>query len=942
MWSSRVWRTVGGRLSVTSVAVALLAATALLGSTADAAPFAIEKFEAKAQGPSGEPASQAGSHPFALTTNLTFSHHEFTNEFGETYLLPEQDPKDVEVNLPAGMVVNPNATTVRCAAAEIVREGGCPNAAAVGEVVAHLSFFPEAPSPVYNMVPPPGVPAELAFNLAGTGAVVSLLGGVRTASDYGLSATVTGISQKLAVEGATVTLWGDPSAEAHDRERGLCGYSGGHAKVVEEEEEREREISEKGQPNPNRTYFCAVPRTETPFLTMPSACSAELLATARADSWQAFGDYTDLVSSSTPIGPVSGCGQLPFTPSVEVEPVPGTVVPEQPLGLNVDIKVPQEESVTSLAEADVEQTVVTLPEGVAVSPSAANGLAACTDAPEPGRPEGQIALHSSAPVECPDASKIGSVEVLTPLLKEPLKGAMYLAQQEANPFGSLLALYLVAEGSGVSIKLAGEVTPNPVTGQLTTTFSNTPQLPFSDLKVSFYGGPRAPLIAPPGCGGYVTTTRLTPWSGGAAVSADDVFAVGARCTSPFAPSVTAGTGANVAGGRSSFSTAVARGDGEKRLGRIDERLPVGLLGDIKSVPRCGEPQAAQGACPATSQIGRVTTTAGPGSDPVSVSGVAYLTSSYKGAPFGLSVVVQAAAGPFNLGTVVVRARVEVDQHTAAVIVRSDPLPTILKGIPLDVRAVEVDVNRPGFILDPTGCAHKSVEVGVESTDGTYFTHQAPFQAADCERLGFGPAFTAATKATISRSGGAYLRVQVATKAGQSNIAKVHTQIPGALPARLSTLQKSCTEQAFAANPSTCPATSVIGTASAVTPILTAKLSGPVYIVSHAGAAFPDVVALLQGEGITYQLVGNTDIKKGVTYSTFNAVPDVPVSLFEMELPRGSHSIFGAISSPCGKGLVMPTTITAQNGKQVVKKVKIAVSGCPRRRTRKRKRLSSLF
>lgn len=910
-------------------AVLTLAASLAIASPSSAASFGIETFEVEATGPAAEPVVQAGSHPFSLTTNINFTHHEFENEFGEVFLIPEKDPKDIEVNLPQGFVVNPNATATRCTGAEIVQEGGCPNSSAVGIVVARTSFFPQAPSPIFNMVPPPGAPAELAFNLGGTGAVVNLVGGVRTGGDYGLSAEVTGITQKLSVDGATVTLWGDPSAESHDKQRGNCDYFSGKGKVAEEEEEREREINEKGSTNPNRTFFCAVPRTKTPFLTMPSACSGAVFGTARADSWQEPGAFTPVTASTVGIGPVTGCSRLGFQPSVEVAPQPAAAAPEQPIGLDVDVKIPQEESIAGLAEANLKQAVVSLPAGVAISPSAANGLSACS--------EEQIALHSSTSGHCPAASKIGSAEVITPLLRQPLKGAVYLAQQERNPFGSLLAMYLVVEGSGVVVKLAGHVEADPVTGQLTTTFDNNPELPFSDLKVSIFGGARAPLISPSSCGTYTSTTGLTPWSATPTVTATSAFSVTGGCTSSFKPAVTAGTSANQAGGSGAFSTTISRGDGERRLNRISERLPVGLIGDLKGVPRCAEAQANAGTCPSTTLIGHVSTAAGPGADPVYVGGNVFLTEPYAGAPFGLSIVVHAAAGPFDLGIVVVRAKIEVDRHTAAVSVLSDPLPTILKGIPLDVRSVQVNVDRAGFIRNPTGCKHLTIGSEIESTDGAHSNGSVPFQAANCERLGFAPKLTVRSQARISRSDGAYLEVRVTTHSGQSNIAKVHTQIPRQLPSRLTTLQKACRERVFNANPSSCPAESVIGQASAVTPILNQSLQGPVYIVSHAGASFPDVVAVLQGEGITYELVGNTDIKHGITYSTFNAVPDVPVSMFDLVLPRGPHSIFGAIATPCGQKLRIPTTLTSQSGKQTFEQAPIGVNGCHKKQAKKRKK-----
>ncbi|HWX44073.1 MAG TPA: hypothetical protein VNY52_01990 [Solirubrobacteraceae bacterium] len=920
--------------------MALITSAGALGSANRAgADVGIESFaSAVTADAAGAPAVQAGSHPYALTTSIVFDHHA-VEEFGEKRFVPDGDPKDIEVNLPPGLIVNPTATAAKCTEAMLEHEGDCPNASAVGVVVANTKPFPELLAAVFNMVPPPGVPAEFGFNAAGVGEVVHIGGRVRTGGDYGLSAESNGITQKFSLYGIELTLWGDPSDPSHNGERGRC---------VSTSEPTRQEIEEgiAVEIEPGR-FICPVARTGRPFLTLPSSCAEPLTATMRANSWQEP-ELTPALRSAPAMPGIVGCGALDFAPRLTVTPAPVPAAADSPSGLNVELEVPQEESVSGLAEANLKDAVVTLPVGMTVSPSAAGGLEACTDTPEPQRPEGEIALHSPEPVLCPDASKVGSVEIATPLLEHPLEGSVYLAQQGSNPFGSLIALYVVAEGSGTLVKLAGDVALDPATGRITTSFESNPQLPFGHLKLKFFGGPRAALATPSGCGTYAANAQLTPYSSPTPVVRSSEFTIDAGCGGGFNPSFAAGTSGSQAGGFSPFSVALSRRDGEQDLAGITVRMPPGLLGKIAGVAQCPEPQARAGSCPEASKIGNVTVAAGAGSDPYWITGGrAYLTGPYGGGPFGLSIVVPTEAGPFNLGPEVVRAAIEIDPLTAALTVVSGPLPTIKDGIPFQIKEVAVNVNREGFTFNPTSCEALHVEGTVTGKPAIGSSEapidarvSSPFAVAGCRNLPFKPTFTVSTQGKTSRTGGASLTVKVTEKPGEANIHRVDLQLPTALPARLQTLQKACTEAQFEANPAGCPAASVIGTAKALTPVLSVPLTGPAYLVSHGGAAFPDVVFLLQGQGVTVELVGETDIKKRITFSRFETVPDAPISSFETRLPEGPHSVLAtnlpakARGSLCGRSLVMPTAITGQNGAQVTQSTKIGVSGCPKHKAKR--------
>jgi hypothetical protein len=666
---------------------------------------------------------------------------------------------------------------------------------------------------------------------------------------------------------------------------------------------------------------------------------------------------------------------LQFNPAITLAPSPpgegGTTQADAPSGYNVDLHVPQTSLFEERATPELKDASVTLPEGVSVSPSAANGLVGCAatgpegiDIPDDeGRHpdevgEGEVidpyGLAHLTAGHCPAASTLGTVEIQTPLLEKPLRGHIYLAQPKCGgeaqvacteasaTNGELFTGYIEAEGSGVIVKIPGAIAANPQTGRLTGTFKENPQLPFSDLKIHFHGGPRAPVANPQTCGSFATTSTLSSWAGQETSVLAPAFGVdwdgnGGPCPGslPFAPSFSAGTVTPTAGAFSPFVLSFSRNDREQDLSGLSVTLPPGLLGKIAGIPLCGEAQANAGTCGPESQLGIASVLAGPGTNPLYVSGGrVYLTTGYKGQPFGLSIVVPAVAGPFNLGSVVVRSAIHIDPNTAQVTVISDALPQSKDGVPFRLRTVNVEINRPGgFTFNPTNCAQQPITATITGVQGATANVASPFAVAGCANMPFKPSFSASTQAKTSKANGASLVVKVAQKPGEANIHKVDLQLPLAFPSRLTTLQKACTEAQFNTNPAGCPEASNIGTATAVTPVLSVPLTGPAYLVSHGGAAFPDVEFVLQGEGVTIVLDGETDIKKGITYSKFETVPDAPISSFETVLPEGPHSILGtnipasANHSLCGQKLVMPTTITGQNGAQVTQSTNIAVTGC---------------
>jgi hypothetical protein len=914
-------------------------------------PFAMQDFGISAFGAGSSGFDlQAGDHPAGVTTTMNYTTSVGDLERFNAYeWVPIQEPKAQIVDLPLGFVGDALAAS-QCSEAvlrEVDKNHNCPAGSQVGSITLEAGHEGVTDEPVYNLTPEAGYPAMFGFEYEET--VILLRARVLpSAAGYVLSVTVPGIprSRLFPVTGATVTFFGNPTE--HD---GGVG-------------------------------------NEEALITNPDDCeSGPLTARVEMDAWVNPGKW---VSAETPVYEASasqgvvGCGLLQFGPALEV--TPEETQADTPSGLEVDLRVPQTRNVPGLlATPDLKDAVVSLPEGVSVSPSAADGLAACGETGpqginithdwtptgeqplDPADPEameiGPDGLPHVAPGKCPQASQLGTVEVTTPLLSSPLKGHVFLAEpacggegqpactQASATNGELYGLYVEAEGSGVIVKLKGTVAANPVTGQLTTTFRENPQLPFSELKLVLNGGERAALATPQTCGAFTTTSDLTPWS--APVTPDarpsSSFALsGCPATMPFAPTLSAHTLTAGAGGSSPFTLTLARHDGEQDLLALSATLPPGLVGLLSQVPLCGEAQAAAGSCPEASKIATTTVAVGAGGHPFWVSGSVYLTGPYNGAPFGLSVVVPANAGPFHLGNVIVRAAITVNPLTTAVTVTSGAFPQLVDGVPLRTQTVNVLVNRPGFMLNPTNCEQQHVTTEVAAAQGAVARVSTPFAVEGCKGLAFAPTLTASTKGKASKLGGASLDVRVTYPPGAAaNIRSVKTVLPLQLPSRLETLQRACIAAVFESNPSRCPRESLVGIAKASTPVLPTTLAGPAYLVSHGNEKFPNLVIVLEGDGVRVDLVGQTDIKHGITSTTFDSVPDAPVSSFELYLPQGRYSILGTNVAEklrynlCGQKLLMPTEITGQNGAVIKKTTTIAITGCPKaKKAKKAKKAAS--
>ena len=923
--------------------------------------------------------TQAGGHPWGLTTTVQFATEEFKSPEGLQFSVPTRDPKDIVADLPPGLLGDPQAVP-RCPLLLILDRGlRCPSETQVGWARLRLFGGKEFAGPIVNLTPEAGQSAEFGlenesgFTFVLTAHLVRTIEGVKRG--YGVAVATNGIPI-VELSEAELTFWGVPADPSHDLQRGLFCI-----KAVKAEEKPFYLACYGGGES------SGVP--PLPFLIWPTDCSAgPETATMRADSWEEPGavglnqQYEGYVEAQATLPGVTGCNALQFNAGTGLAVHPERVGADEPVGLGVKLDVPLNEGPGEDATPQLRDTTVTLPEGMSVSPGVVDGIQACNESGPEGinieGPESERAgLNGElqlAPGHCPAASTVGTAEAITPLLPVPVKGHVFLARpgcggQGQSPCteldaldGNLYKLYLELGGegqdanTGIEFKVPFNVEANPATGQLTTVVKGIVQAPVSEVKIDLNGGPRASVDNPAVCGPAVTTSDFTPWSAPGttpegllmagtpdALSSSYYLVQGCSNPPPFTPVVVAGTVTPNAAKFSSFTLNLSRQDREQYVKGIQVHTPPGLLAMLSSVPLCPEAQAndpsVHGECPSSSKIGTTRVASGAGSHPFEIEGQVYLTGPYRGAPFGLSVVTRAVAGPFNLGLVVVRARINIDPETSTARITTDEtgpyaIPQIIFGVPLRLRRVTVDIDRPGFMFNPTNCAQQQIEAVVSGSQETIATLNSPFAVGGCQSLAFKPNFTVSTSGHTSRRNGASLDVKLSYPKGamghDANIARVKVDLPRQLPSRLTTLQKACPAATFAANPATCPPASVVGIAKTTTPVLPVQLEGPVYFVSHGGEAFPNLIVVLQGDGVRVDLVGDTFISKaGITSSTFKSVPDVPVNTFELYLPQGRYSALAATGSLCKSAskLKMPTEFVAQNGAVVKQSTKVSVSGC---------------
>ncbi len=743
---------------------------------------------------------------------------------------------------------------------------------AAGESVTHIARPVEGPLPLFNLKPFPGHIATLGTYLLG----ITILVQIDISPQNRLVATVEDVSSMLPLAGGGVTLWGVPGDASHNALR--CS-----------------EFSGCG---------LAAPAAE-PFLSLPSECSNGPMTTLlTVESWHGESETGE---SEEPAP--TGCERLSIEPTLKVRPE--TTEADVPSGYEVELKVPQHSEPYVLATPALKDIAVTLPAGTSLSPAFAAGLGTCAETQSP----------------CPDDSRMGTVEIVSPALSAPLKGSVFFGTPTAEAKYPMLVR---ASGPGLSIQFNGRAVPDPTTGQVTATFEHAPELPFSELRFSFFGGNVAALDNPQPCGPAASSAAITAYGGSTAAPASS-FDVEGNCQGSFSPGFLAGTKVPKAAAYSPFSFTLTRADGETDLSSFTAELPPGLLGLLGSITECGEPQAASGDCPQGSAVGTATVGVGSGPSPLSISGPVYLTGPYGNAPFGLDVMVHAAAGPIDLGNVLVRSHMYVDEKTLALKIASDPLPQILDGIPLRIRSIHIELDRPDFVVNPSSCRSTAITGTAVSTSGASHPLSTPFGVLGCHGLRFAPHLGAAAGPVAGSGKGVGLELHIAAGGATSpSLGKVTLTLPHEFSSRLSAIQHACVP-AGAPLEVACGAASRVGTASIVTPALAQPLTGNAYLVGHGSSKLPTLVLLLHSGPITQELEGTLRISKShVLTTTFTSLPDVPMNGMTLDLPRGPHSLLTTAGSLCGRPLKINYAMTDQSGAAARSSSRVAVKGCGRK------------
>jgi hypothetical protein len=921
-----------------------------IGISTEAIGFGAERFDLTPEEEGGGVATAAGSHPYQITTDVTFNRQN-----AETFN-PPAPPRNLHFRLPPGQIGNATVMA-QCSAlafATVIGEGvnSCPANTQIGATVVTASTFPGQEEdfivPLFNLAPAPGEPARFGFEVLSNPVILDTSIRSGPGEDYGVNVDVSNITEVANLISAATTFWGTPADKSHNESRGWGCIAGGFYASVE------------------TTPPCAVepePRLAA-FLTLPTDCAAPFVSSVEGVSWptKAFPGGFSFGPHGSPLtdeagNPLSlvGCNQVPFAPEIHAEPTSNAAT--SPTGLKFDIDVNDEGLINpgGTAQSQIKKAIVTLPQGFTTNPSVAEGLKACSEAEYE-----ESTLNGSR--GCTPESKVGEVEIESPLVKPVVHGSLYVAKQGLNPNQNLLTIYMVARNAevGVLIKQALQVTPDPITGQLITEVDEIPQLPFSRFHLEFRTGQRAPLVTPPACGIYTVQADLYPWSNpGAPVHRESSFQItqgpeGQGCPSggvpPFHPNLEAGTQNNAAGTYSPFYVHISRKDSEQEITHFSIKLPPGVSGKLAGVAECsdaaiaaaeareheggGQEELNSPSCPQASEVGRSLVGSGVGNVLAYAPGKMYLAGPYHGSNISLVSITAAKVGPFDLGTVVVRFALKINPETAEVSVDgqgSDPIPHIVDGIPVHLRDIRAYVDRPNFVLNPTSCAKTSTAATVlgsglnfaSEADDQPVTVTSPFQAADCASLGFAPKLALSLKGGTKRGATpAFKAVLTYPKGSYANIREAQVTLPSSEYLEQAHIGTVCTRVQFAQGAvpgEKCPPASIYGRARAVTPILDEPLEGPVYLRSSSHP-LPDLVAALNNKQVNIELDGHIDAvhKKGSEVSrirnSFEAVPDAPVTSFTLEMRGGKKGLLTNSTNLCKGTHRASADFTGQNGK----------------------------
>jgi len=803
------------------------------------------------------------------------------------------------VSVPPGLTANPKAFP-RCATGEFLAFANCPIESQIG-IVKVIPIEIGVPKegivePIYNLEPPHPDREVARFGFQAVLYPVFIDIAVQTAGDYGVTATVHSSPAQAGLLRAKTILWGNPTDEIHDPQRLIAAEAlecGSTACLTPEGKRK-------------------VARTGLAFMTNPAACQQGRVDFA-ARTYQLPGQT---FTAQAPLAPITDCTGLPFAPTFETDPTSHEA--GAPTGLKTVLKLPQHLLANERATATMREARVTLPEGMQVAAGAANWIGTCSD--------DQVGYHQEVDTACPDNAKLGTATIISPALSVPIEGTIY--QRSPRP-GQQLGLWLTADALGMHIKLPGSLESDKQTGRLTTVFTDLPQVPVEEIDLNVWGGPRAPLQNPDHCGTFTTDFSFSPHSNDPAATGQSTMQITEGCNQGFDPTLHAGVTEPVAGKYSPFVFDLTRPDGNQALRGFDLKLPDGELAKIKGVPLCSNADADAANCPQGSRIGSLQATTGPGPDPFTLPQPGkpqpqiYLAGPYKDAPFSIVTEVPAQAGPFDLGTLAVRSGLDVEPETGRAVVKADPLPQFFEGVGIAYRNLHAVVDRPEFSLNPTDCREMAVTSDVTSTQGTVAHPQARFQVDGCKALKFKPRLSLKLKGGTKRADYPALTAVLKARKGDANIAFASVALPHSEFLAQEHIGTICTRKQFAADK--CPAKSVYGKAKAITPLLAKPLSGPVYLRS-SNHPLPDLVAKLGGE-LEIDLVGRIDSKDGGIRTTFESVPDAPVSKFVLQMRGGKKGLLTNSTDICRGSHRATVQMKAQNGRAANLRPKLASGGC---------------
>ncbi len=846
--------TLQGRRGLAAL-LALFGLIAIAGPAAgaDAAEFEIVpgSFTARMLDAEGYPENRAGSHPDRLLVDFGL-HSEGTSA------------RDFVFELPAGFSGNPDA--VEECSRELFEAGeeDCPPQTQVGTFRFALAEGGEVDLPAFQLEPAPG--EFLAF--ASKAVFGAPLKTELRSSDFGITMKANDLPKQAVTEGH-MELWGVPA----DHQAGTT-----------------------------------IPRRA--MLTTPTRCGP-LVFTFRTRSWLEGAPW---LSASTDTGaPLEGCTNLAFSPALALRL--SNPVADSPTGLQMEMIAPEERDASELADALVKDATIELPEGLAVSPSGAADLTACSDA--------QLNLESNGEAHCPSTSRVGTVEIASEALKDPLNGIVYLGQERPS---ERFRFFVVAAGPGIVVKFAGALRADPATGRFSATLSDLPQLSFRRISLSFDGGPRALLASPLSCGPAVATGKFVPYGGGASVESRSSVAIAARIlgtpcpgSAPFAPRLLTHSSKTRIGRATSLSVSLLRQDGEASPRRFILTLPAGLSAALGSIEACPDPDVAAGTCPVTSRIGGVLAEVGSGPSPVALQGDAYVTGPYRRAPFGLLLQLRAAIGPLDLGTVSFRATATVRAGTGRVVVSTDSLPEQIEGVPIRFQAIKLNMDRPGFVHNPTSCRPTAIEATIEASGGALATATSPLPLSGCHRLGFRPRFKIAFEGggAMHRHDNPGLRISTHLRPGDTGLRAMKVTLPRGLGFDLAGLRAICSRPDLALG--ACPAEARVGTATVRTSLLSKPLVGGVYVVQPKGDGLPGLGISLVAMGVRVQISGRTENRDGHLVTRLAGLPDMQFSAFTMRMKGGGDGAFSLESGLCrhGRPLRLASTLaaTGQDGAQ---------------------------